>query len=235
MDPKSYTSFIPKNTMSPSAVRTHSSINLAFTISFLILLLSFGAAGGLYVYKKILNTQILSINQELIAARNNLHKENIDTWKRLDDRINLSERLMQSHIASSQLFKILEDQTMRRIQLTSVKFDATDMGMKIDIKGLADSYGTLALQADVFGTEAVSKYFKDAVISEVTPDDKGRISYDLSATVNPDLVSYKELMDSYSQSVTSQTSSTGTTGGAATSSTSATSDIITPSTKIIKP
>lgn len=176
------------------AVRTHSSVNLFMVVSFAVLLLVFAAAGGLFVYEKAMHSQINSLSKDIDTAKNSLHEENISTWKRLDDRINISKQLMQSHIATSLLFKLLEDQTMRRIQFTSMDFSSDTQGMRVAINGITDSYATLALQADVLGSESVSKYLKDAIISNLALDDQGHVSFSLTASVNPGLVSYNDLI-----------------------------------------
>jgi hypothetical protein len=197
MDTKSYTSFIPKTGIPAMSVRTHSSINLFFLITLVIFLLTLGAAGALYVYKLTLDSEIASINKELVAAQNSLYKENIDTWQRLDSRISLSKSLIQSHIATSLLFKLLEDQTMRKVQLNSLDFNADPQGMKIGIKGTAANFATLAVQADALGTEAVRKYLKNTIISDVGLDPKGLVTFNLSATLDPRLVSYGDLVSSF--------------------------------------
>jgi hypothetical protein len=175
--------------------------------------LTVGAAGGLYVYKNKLDSDILAVNKTILEKKGDLHVENINTWKRLDERIKISKQLMQSHIATSLLFKFLEDQTMRRIQFTALTMGPGISGFNVSIKGVTDSYATLALQADVLGSESVSKYLKNPLISDVALDDRGQVTFGINATIDPGLISYSELVNGMSTTVNPQgsTPSTGAT------------------------
>ncbi len=66
-------------------------------------------------------------------------------------------------------------------------------GAKIVLTGTADSFSTVALQSDQFGA---SKVLKDIIFSNIGVQDGGAVSFTVSASIDPSLILYKNVIAS---------------------------------------
>jgi hypothetical protein len=69
---------------------------------------------------------------------------------------------------------------------------------KINMKGLANSYSSVAWQSDVFGRSdryGTNKIIKDPVLSNLSVDEQGNVSFDFSANISESDISYSKILD----------------------------------------
>jgi hypothetical protein len=191
MDPQVSTSFIPKKNFDTGSSRSGGSggVGLLVLLSILIFVAALALAGGIFAYQKLLTQSIASKSASLKANEDAYNLTVIQELVRADSRINEAEVLLNKHVAPSEIFSFLSLQTLEKVQFTSFEYSLkADGTTDINLKGLADSFSTIALQSDQFGA---SKILKDVVFSEVNLDSTtGKVTFSVAATVAPSLILY---------------------------------------------
>jgi len=188
MDPQVQASFIPKKSLDTSVRGSGGGFGLLFLIALLIFIASLVAAGASFVYQQYLNNTLASEKVSLDRAQGAYDPGTIDDLARMDQRINQAKILLAKHVAVSAVFSFLSQQTLENVSFNSFDFALqTDGTAKITLGGTADSFSTVALQSDQFGS---NKILKDVVFSGITVNATGAVSFSVSATVDPSLISY---------------------------------------------
>ena len=220
MPPKFESSFIPKGPVSAASVaepfvgrrggRTILGFvaSLVFTISVLAALAAFG-------YKFYLNYSIENMKAELETGRAALETETVSEILRLNGRFLAAETLITQHRALSPIFRFLDTATVKAVRFTDLYFSTDESGPRVNLKGEARSYATLALQAELLNK---SPFFKNPVFSDLHLDDKGNVEFSFAALVDPALISYKKEIEK--QPTTNNLQPTATSSTATTTSTS---------------
>ena len=203
MEVKMQTSFIPKKPIIESQ-STGSGVSLFLLLSIILFIVALALAGGVWLWKGALVSQIEKDKAALVAAKDSYEEATINPLIRLDSRIEQSKLLLAKHIAVSPVFIMLEKNVLRNIQLKSMKFSSgNDAKIKIDLSGTASSYDALSKQADAFGSETLRLFISQPVISDFSPTTNGSISFNFTAMVDPKLVSYTNTLLPISDNATS--------------------------------
>jgi Tfp pilus assembly protein PilN len=211
MDPQVSGSFIPKQSL--SAPRRGNPMGLLLLLSILLFILSLVGAAGVFAYGQILKGAIANSDQQLTLAEGAFEPAVIDDLSRLDNRLQQTEALLTRHLAPSAIFDFLSTVTLERVQFTkfSYKYGASGSA-SITLSGIADSYSTVALQSDKFGS---SRLLKNVVFSGVGASQAGKVSFSVQADLDPSLYIYAR-EDTSAQAITplppaaqSQATSTG--------------------------
>jgi hypothetical protein len=196
MDPTVPNSFIPKKTLEGDYARRArgGATGLVLLIAILLFITSLVAAGGVFLYKNLLKQSIVSKAQSLELNQKAYDPQVIQELLRIDDRIGEAQKLLASHIAPSAIFIFLSQQTLEKVQLTSFDYQIKDDKPTIEVRGVADSFSSVALQSDQF---AASKVLKDIVFSGVDLDNtNGKVSFTVNATIVPSLIQYSSVLTS---------------------------------------
>lgn len=190
MDPTVPNSFIPKKNLEGESRRGRSgATGLVLFISILIFIASLVAAGGAFAYQGLLKQSIASKSNSLALNEKAYDPGVIQELIRVDNRINQAKTLLGKHLAPSTIFSFLSQQTLEKVQFTAFDYGIKAEGTAtISLKGLADSFSTVALQSDQFGA---SKILKDVIFSDVSVDSSnGKVSFSVTAIVAPSLILY---------------------------------------------
>lgn len=189
MDPQVQTSFIPKKSLVES--RGHGAgVGLLLLLSILLFALSVVGAGAAFAYQGIERGLIANKDTSLKAAEGAFEPNVIEDLIRLDSRLKRTSDLLQKHIAPSGVFDFLSTITLEKVQFTSFGFTAAGGnggGATINLTGVGDSFSTVALQSDQFGA---TRLLKDVVFSGVAVGAGGKVSFSVSATLDPSLYIY---------------------------------------------
>ncbi len=212
MDPQVQASFIPKKSLEMTSTRGGHFGGLVFLISLLIFVASLVAAGASFAYTQYLNNAIASKSKSLALAEGAYDPGTIQDLVRLDDRLSQAKILLGAHVAASGIFAFLSSQTLTNVAFNTFDYTLGDDGSaKISMAGSADSFSTVALQSDQFGG---NKLLKDVVFSGITADATGRISFNVSATVDSSVLSYSSTLGaSAAVPVSTGTASSSMPGG----------------------
>ncbi|KKW42873.1 MAG: hypothetical protein UY93_C0007G0002 [Parcubacteria group bacterium GW2011_GWA1_56_13] len=186
MDPAGQGSFIPKASL--TAASRGGGIGIFFLLALLIFVMSLISAGAAFGYQRILGSTITNKDADLRRAEGAFDAGTIQDLRRMDNRLTQARGLLQKHVAPSAILYFLSTITLERVQLNS--FDMIldkDGGASLTITGTADSFSSVALQSDQFGS---TKVLKDVIVSGVSVNETGKVSFAVNAKVDPSLVLY---------------------------------------------
>lgn len=192
MDQEFQTSFIPKKTAAPKAVRTSSHVGLFNTIAFVILLVSVVLAGGSYLYRDSLSQKVDEMKNSLTLARNIFEPQLLEDLRRLDRRLQAATTILGSHLAVSPIFEVLQDITLPGVRYIEFTYEIDTVNQNIVhvfMTGEALSYDVITLQADLFSK---NRFIRNPIFSNFALNREGRIDFDLSFDVSRSLVDFEQ-------------------------------------------
>lgn len=158
---------------------------------FLILALFLGglaviAAIGTYAYDKYLQHVLEVKAEELAVAQREVNQDQVEEFVRLRDRLVHGRELLNNHVALSQLFDVLETETLKTVKYESLKLRvADDHTAELEIEGTARSFNALAAQSNAF---AAQKGIRRAIFSGIVVNQNNTVSFRLTADLDPRLV-----------------------------------------------
>lgn len=199
MEPKFQTSFIPKRNIESGSDRGVSRdvddtniFTLGATIIFIFTVL---IAGGLFTYKGILLKQLDMKGKEVDAARSAIEPDKIKDILEANYRIQASKNLLDNHQVTSGLLVLLGQLAIKNIQFNSLSYQNKIGGPSINIKSEVRTYNALAYQQEVM---LKNELLRQVTFSDVALGENGSIRFSISARLDPNLVSYKKLLESLS-------------------------------------
>ncbi len=195
MEPKFNTSFIPKKPIveTPAVSGKRSgSFNILSALSTLIFIVTILAAGGLFVYKNVLNGQIAKAEQEVNDAREAFQTQKIQDLLDANARIVATKNLMNSHVAVSELVALLQNLTLKTVKYTKLTYNSEKGAPTLNIDAEARSYNALADLSDQF---LKNDFVKGQIFSNFNLVDNGNVKVNIFATLDPSLTSYKRALD----------------------------------------
>ena len=152
-----------------------------------LFILSILGAGAVFAYQGILNSSLTSKQEQLKLAEGAFEPKTIEDLSRLDGRLLHAQSLLGAHLAPSGVFDFLSTVTLANVQFTEFSYAHTGTTATIMLSGAADSFSTVALQSDQFGQ---ARLLKDVVFSDVGVGQSGRVSFKVTATLDPSLYLY---------------------------------------------
>jgi hypothetical protein len=197
VEQKFKTSFIPKKQAQPShkiGRVVKSGASLMTVIATVIFIISLIAAGVVFAYKYTLKGKVESQKQDLIKAKQGIDPVFIANATRLNDRIKSVQSLIDKHVAPSQLFTLLENETLKTVRFNSLQYFQDDDGnLGLEISGEAKSYQSIVLQSDRYG---FTGKIRDVLFSGLQPIvEENIISFDFEGLVEPAAVLYSNLLN----------------------------------------
>lgn len=192
------TSFIPKKPIVESDVpkKTSRPIGIFSILSIFLFFATLVAGGGLYFYQQTLTQKIADIDSSQKKADERFETSKKNELKLFDRRLQVASTVLNRHIAVSPIFEALSKITMKSVRFTKFSYELgseKDPRIKVKLTGTTKLYVDVALQADLFTQE---KNFIDPVFSNMVPNEKGDILFDLEFFVDPSFVDYKEVIKS---------------------------------------
>jgi hypothetical protein len=190
MDPtQAQSSFIPKK---PTAGGISRSGGLIPYIANIIFVLALVASVLVFAYSKYLDNQISKMSESLTVARQALEPDLINQLASSDKRIIAGNELILNHKSLSGFFDLLESITLKNLRFTSFAYSpGTGGAATVTLKGQAQTYGALALQAKIFGQD---ENFINPMFSNLDLDDKGNVIFTFKSDLNPKAISYVSLL-----------------------------------------
>jgi len=190
MESPTQPSFIPQDAVvSSRRVNTAGLPELVMLASVLLLVVSGGLAGAVFVYQQYLQSSMKAKTDQLSRAQSAFQPALVVQLERLDDRMSTAETLLHGHIAPSALLSAVEQATNQNISFTSFDFNASDpLHMSLSMGGIAASVNSIALQADLFGKSGV---FTSPIFSGIDREKDG-VHFQFSGIVTPATVNYAQ-------------------------------------------
>ncbi|MBP6926177.1 MAG: hypothetical protein KBB70_00580 [Candidatus Pacebacteria bacterium] len=197
MDQQFQTSFIPKKPVTearaPVSRGGANFFSLAATIIFIIAIL---LLGGAYFYRMTTIKERDAITADIGAKTKTFDPDFLNEVTTLDKRIRAANEVLAKHTLVSPIFTKLEQLSLKTIQYNKFELSpattATAAPVNIKMSGRAVNYAAIASQSDVLAGVGSTKntYFINPIFSNLNLDDKARVSFDLTFSVDSDLVSY---------------------------------------------
>lgn len=192
METRFQTSFIPKKPGTSSEVyKYHAPLGPFLIISIIIVALSVILAGGTVVYRSVLNRQLDKKAAELEERSAKIPTDKIDSIVRFADKLDSADKLLNNHLALSTLFKVLEGETLKKIQFSDFQFNnLTGSKMAITMKGTAPNFKVVARQQETFSEIAGTK-FLSPIFSDLSLDQNQNAHFTFFTVVDTNLLLYK--------------------------------------------
>lgn len=191
MDKEFKTTFIPKKNLanvkkaeSKSAKSTRSILGILALLLFITAVIS---TVGVFLYKiqvaSVVNSRIDSINR----AEKAFEPSVILDLKKLDIRLRAGTDLLDQHVAISDFLVSLGESTLPEVSFSDFSFDYSSEGSEVSIGGEAQGYLQIAQQSDIFED---NDYIQNAIFSDFSITDTGRVTFGLQFTLNPELIAF---------------------------------------------
>ncbi|HRH31449.1 MAG TPA: hypothetical protein PK950_02175 [Candidatus Paceibacterota bacterium] len=197
MDQQFQTSFIPKKPVTearaPVSRGSSSFFGILATIIFVIALI---LLGGSYFYRITVINDRDTIDASIKSKIKTFDADFLREVSTLDKRINAANEVLKQHTMVSPIFTKLEQLSLKTIQFTKFELSPASSGsasINVKMAGRAVNYAAIASESDVLAGVGSSKntYFINPIFSNLNLDDKARVSFDLTFSVDPELVSYE--------------------------------------------
>lgn len=202
------TSFIPKRTLdTQTRIERADTVSIFTVLSTLVFFISILAAGGIFFWKQTLTNQVAEVESLLVREQQSFDAQGIADLTQLDRRLTASAQLLDSRLYTSKIFQLLDSNTIQTVRFSKFSVDPSLVDktkLKIMVSGQAKDYASVALQSDVFSK--LSQSILEYEFSNLTLDQAGNVLFDMSATVDKNIVFFDaqtEQVD-YSQSLSNQ-------------------------------
>ncbi|NTV22443.1 MAG: hypothetical protein HGB03_02635 [Candidatus Yonathbacteria bacterium] len=184
----SQTSFIPKQSFDQVKKKRNTGTWLLVSLSGFVLALSLVAAAGVFFYERMLTTDVADMRDRLERMRSAFEPTLVQELKRLDERLSTLNAVLGGHVAFSEFFSVLEQNTLQTVRFRQFTYQMnTENGAEVTLSGEATSYSSVALQSDVFGK---NRYFHDPIFSDMTLDNKGNVTFNVTFILDDELIKY---------------------------------------------
>lgn len=214
-------SFIPKKPLTKRTERARRPVGILLSVSLVIFFGTLAVYGGLYLYNMSLNSTLKEKTKEFEVERKKADPSSaVEEGERLQTKINEVKKLLNNHIALSNIFSVLEGLTLKSVVLSDLSVEREDLkddnvnaglgdkkqtasipGFVIKTKGTVSSYASLAFQSDVLKEEIKKdKRIVGFVIEKPTLDGNGNVSFNLSMIVPEQVLLYKNTIKSNTES-----------------------------------
>lgn len=161
-------------------------------IAAAVALLSILAAGAVFGYQLYLKGALSSKSAQLDAAQQSIDVDKVEGFIRLKNRLSSVKQLLDQHIELTNFLDVLEARTLQTVRFNSLTVTvATDRSALVEMAGTARSFNALAAQSSAFAAE---KRIKRAIFSGITVNANGTVSFNLTATIDPRLITSGEAL-----------------------------------------
>ncbi len=184
------TSFIPQKPIIQRENQTsQSGVNIVLFVSLILFFATLIVTGGIFLYGTILERQEVSLGVSIERAREAVEPELVSSLVRIDSRIQSVRGILDAHTTASQLFSLLEKDTLSSISFETFRYVVEPDGkILVRLGGSAKSYASIALQSVLFGE---NKFIVNPVFSNLQLNNVGDVTFSVSANVDRRLVLYK--------------------------------------------
>ncbi|MFZ2501002.1 MAG: hypothetical protein WAW90_03430 [Minisyncoccia bacterium] len=182
------TSFVPR---SASTDRRHLHTEFADVISFLayiLLVLSFALALGVFLYGRILDASKASKEASLAKAETSVDATTVESFVKLRDQLSSGQKLLANHVSLSGFFVTLEKLLPSTVRFSSLHVLVDDSGVaRVTGTGVAQNFNALAAASGNFASDG---RFKDAIFSKMNVNKDKTVSFGFSTTLDQSIVAF---------------------------------------------
>lgn len=182
------TSFVP-HAASTQRRLAHTDFSGVFDfLSYMILIIVFVLAIGVFVYGRVLETQLKANDADLAKAQKAIDPGTIESFVQLRDRLSISNGLLNNHIALSGFFTVLQNILPTNVSFASLHVAADDaIVAKVEGTGVAKNFNTLAAASSALASDG---RIKDVIFSAITVNKDSSVSFSISAALDSKIIRY---------------------------------------------
>ena len=210
MDTKFQTSFIPRKPLMPDQgvrVRNNSGgggTSIFMMIGILAFLVSIGGAVFVFVAKGSLMSSQDQMIIDLKEKQRQFDTSEIEAIKKANTKIDIAKEILGKHVTIAEIFNIIAGLTIEGVYFQNLEISTGDSSSggdgtyKVSMKGLANSYSSVAWQSDVFGRSekyGTNKVIKNPILSNIIVDEDDNVSFDFSADISQTDISYEKVLN----------------------------------------
>lgn len=181
-------SFIPKGPVTTDEVFKKKKAGVFGVLVVALFISSIVISGALYFYKGVLKNEIENMQAQLSNAEKSIDRETIGNMLDFSKKLETVRSIVSRHKVINAVMGDLASSTVASVYFTDFNYSTNSKGsLSIMMHGKAAGYGAVALQEEIFKQ---NKYFESVSFSNLSLDDKGFVSFDLSIVANPQIASY---------------------------------------------
>jgi hypothetical protein len=196
MTQENKTSFIPKKGLHDeikhgpdSYVKRRDVRGSGFYITLLLFLCTVFATIGVFLYSLILVESIEDQEKALRNSYDSFEIETVENFIRRDVRLKNITKLLNNHIATSELFLQLQDITLPSVTYEKLQYRVDIEGrFELIVTAVTDSFDSVALQMDQFTNDVD---FRSPVLTTMSITEDKKVRFGVAVGISHDLVSYK--------------------------------------------
>jgi hypothetical protein len=188
------TSFIPQQPavkIAPS-FKPIVEFNVAMAISLVLLVAVVSASGGMYYWKKTVETRLMEKKRQLAGMTEKIDIDAIRELQRVDARLSIGKRLLENHYAFSAFLDLLESDTLSSVGITKVEYELKDRVPKVAIIGVAPGYMQLYLQEK--NLQKVPSIKKLSLEKFSVQPASGAVEFQMNAELTSNALRYTEIL-----------------------------------------
>ena len=154
-------------------------------------------AGAVFAYEFYLKSAHDSKTVQLEEAQKAVNIDTVEDFIRLRGRLSALESMLDNHVLLSEFFDLLELRTLQSVRFSGLSLTVKDdRSADIQMEGVAKSFNALAAQSTQLAAE---KRIKRAIFSGIAVNENGTVSFSLSATIDPRLITSAEVLPGISE------------------------------------
>lgn len=185
------TSFIPRKVVGRDSSIREKPIGLFFIIASILFAVALLGSGGSFLYEYSLSRGIDSAGKYLDERKAALEPATIDYLLRNDKRFRSASDIINGHLVVTPVFSLLESLTLKTVSFSKMDYsNSPEKGPVLILSGVARSYGSVALQADLLNSN--KRFVRSAVFSNLNLDEQGNVAFSAQINLDPDLTNYKK-------------------------------------------
>jgi len=164
-----------------------SGTNMFLIVSLIIAGIAIILSILVFAYAHLLSGQVAQKSAALKQAESSVSEDTVDSFIRLQDRLNQAQTVLNDHVLLSQFLDTLSTLTLTDVRFAALQLTlADDHSASIKMTGTAATFNALAAQSASFATQPL---IKQAIFSGITADPAtGVVTFTLTATLDPKLV-----------------------------------------------
>lgn len=184
------TSFVPRSGAAPRRGGIRIDFAGAFgLLSFALLFIAIVLAVGVFLYGQLLNRNLATKQAELAKEQAKIDSSLAESFVKLDNRLTAATTLLDNHTKLSQYFDAISVLLPVNVRFTSMQVTVVDSKkVTVEASGVAKNFNALAYASSVISK---SGKIKDAIFSRMTVNKDNSVSFGLSATIDPELITEK--------------------------------------------
>ncbi len=191
------TSFIPDSTVVAPKQKGPDKISgladVLLLVSIILISASLALASAVFLYARYKEKAEAEKRLALQTALSDVTQEaTIRELTLLSKRLSAGKQILSSHIAPTQVFKALEEHTLKSVQFVNFKLVKTKESVQLDLEGRALTVNAVAAQSKEFA-KADDK-FKNVIFSNLGFEEDGMVKFKVSAEVDPAFIAFASVV-----------------------------------------